>query len=197
MGAEQRSVKGVLFADYVRMIRGRKGVDWSRHLAPEDLPYLSQRIDPGAWYPMATFERLGNAILELIAAGDLEAVRLWGRLSVDQLKSVHPMLIEPGDPIETLNRFRVLRSTFFDFEALEVVTLLEEEAHIVIRYHMGMPAEEAASVQTQGFFERLLELAGAEDVSARFSLRSWAGDPRTMLDLFWRMPASDAPPRRR
>jgi hypothetical protein len=37
-----------------------------------------------------------------------------------------------------------------------------------------------------GFFERLLEVAGATDVFARFLRRSWAGDPQTLLDLFWR-----------
>ena len=180
-----RQVKGVLFLDYVRMVRRHKGVDWSQHLAAEDLPYLATFIDPGAWYPMATFERLGNAILQLVAQGDLSAVRLWGRLSADQLRADQPMLVAHGDPIETLNRFRVLRSTYFDFDALDVLMLHDGAAEIAIAYYMGMPAEEAASVQTMGFFERQLELAGARDVDARFRARSWSGDPRTILALRW------------
>jgi hypothetical protein len=189
-----RHVKGVLFVDYVRMLRGHKGVEWAEHLEPEDLPYLRDRIELAGWYPMETFERFGNQILRFVARGELLAVRMWGRLSVDQLRSAYPALLEPGDPVETLNRFRVLRATYFDFDALEVLMLHDDQAHVAIGYHMGMPAEEAAAIQTMGFFERLLELAGAVDVVARFRETSWAGAARTVLMIDWRMPA---PPRRR
>lgn len=180
-----RNVKGVLFADYVRMVRGQKSVDWSKYLEGEDMRYLIARVEPDRWYPMATFERLGNAILSEIANGDVEAARMWGRLSVDQLRATTPSLVAPGDPLETMMRFRVLRSTFFDFEALEVRTASVDHAAIIIHYHMGAMAEEAASYQTMGFFERLLNVAGAEGVDARFTKRSWAGDPVTLLELNW------------
>ena len=180
-----RNVKGVLFADYVRMIRGRKDVDWTRHLRPEDLQWVGTLIEPNAWYPMTTFERLGNAILAEIAHGLLEAVRTWGRFSVDQLRAKTPQLVSDGDPVETLMRFRVLRATYFDFEALRVPMLTEEQAEIVISYHMGKTAEEAAAHQTMGFFERLLEVAGATHVFAQFAERSWAGDARTLLEVSW------------
>ncbi len=180
-----RQVKGVLFLDYVRMVRRHKGVDWRQHLPAEDLLYLSGVIDPNAWYPMATFERLGNAILRFIARDDMLLVRMWGRYSVDQLRAEQPLLVAPDDPIETLNRFRVLRSTYFDFEALEVLMLHDGGAEIAIAYSMGMPAEEAAAFQTMGFFERQLELAGAKEIDARFRQRSWAGDERTVLVLRW------------
>jgi hypothetical protein len=183
-----RNVRGVLFLDYVRMLRSQKDVDWSRHLPAEDLPYLSTKIDPDGWYPMATFERMGNEILRSVARSELFSVRLWGRYSAAQLRAAHPTLLEPNNPIETLSRFRVLRATFFDFTALEVPMLHDDEAHIVVGYHMGMPAEEAAAYQTMGFFEGLLELAGARDVGAEFVERSWAGDPRTLVELHWAMP---------
>lgn len=184
MGA-LRQVKGSLFVDYVKMLRGHKGVDWTHHLPGEDLAYLVARIDPAGWYPMDTFERLGNQVLRWVARGDLQAVRMWGRFSVDVLRAATPLLVEPGDPIETMNRFRVLRATFFDFDALEVLMLHDDEAQLVVRYHMGEMAEEAAAIQTLGFFERLLELAGAKDVLARFATKSWTGDARTVLALHW------------
>ncbi|MBX3203627.1 MAG: hypothetical protein KF764_01100 [Labilithrix sp.] len=183
-----RHVKGILFADYVRMIRGQKSVDWKRHLEEEDLVHLVARVEPGAWYPMATFERMGNAILKEIAAGDVEAARMWGRVSVDQLRLATPSLVADKDPLETLMRFKVLRSTFFDFEAVEVTTAASDHATIVLHYHMGAMAEEAASFQTMGFFERLLVVAEAEAIEARFTKRTWAGDGRTVLELHWEPP---------
>lgn len=189
-----RNVRGVLFLDYVRMLRSQKGVDWSDHLDGGDVEYLATKIEPDAWYPMATFERMGNAILRRIARGELFPVQLWGRYSAQQLRNAHPTLLAPDNPVETINRFRVLRATFFDFSALEIPMLHDDEAHVVMRFHMGMPAEEAAAFQTMGFFEALLELAGATDVRARFAERSWAGDARTLLELRWRL--ASAPIRR-
>jgi len=172
------------------MLRGHKSVDWSKRLAPEDMPFLAMRIQPNDWYPMATFERMGNQILREVAGNDLEAVRLWGRFSVDALRAVQPQLVAADDPLETLMRFRVLRSTYFDFEALTIPTLVDGQADIVIDYGMGVTAEEAASYQTMGFFERLLEVGGAPKVYARFTQQRWIGDARTLLEVNWEMPSS-------
>lgn len=180
-----RNVKGVLFADYVRMIRAHKDVDWRRHLAEEDLPFLGVPIRPELWYPMATFERLGNAILDEIARGELDLVEQWGRAQIDTHAVQQPALVAAGDPVETLRRFRVFRSTYFDFDALDFPMLHPTAAQVVIHYFMGAKAEEAASWQTLGFFERLLELAGAREVVAAFVERSWTGDERTLLELSW------------
>jgi len=189
-----RQVRGVLFVDYVRMLRSQKHVDWSTQLSPEDLPYLQLVIDPDGWYPMTTFERMGHAILTTVTRGELFPVQLWGRYSAAKLRTANPKLLAPGDPPETLSRFCVLRETFFDFDALEVPLLHDDEAHIVVRYHMGMPAEEAAAYQTLGFFESLLELAGATDVRAAFRDKSWEGDERTMLVLRWKPPGRVSAP---
>jgi len=184
-----RCVRGVLFSDYVRMIRATKGVDWTAKLDPTDMALVLQHVAKERWYPMASFERLGEAILREIAKGDLNVVRVWGRFSADPLSEKNPELVAHDDPADTLMRFRVLRSTYFDFEALRIPTLTHDHAHIVIHYHMGPVAEEAACYQTRGFFERLVELAGGDGVDSRFVERAWKGDERTLLQLRWKPPA--------
>ena len=158
------------------MLRGHKGADWSQHLAPEDLSFLVQRIQPDDWYPMESFERMGLAILAEVAHGELETVRSFGRLSIDWLCQKEPHLLAPGDPRDTLMRFQVLRQGFFDYSALEISSVSDGEASIRVGYGMGARAEEAAAWQTLGFFERLLSVAGAREVKAWFSTRTWAGD---------------------
>jgi hypothetical protein len=170
------------------MLRSQKSLEFRSLLGPEDLRLLFAKIEPDAWYPMESFERMGNVILREIAKGQLEAVRLWGCYSVDQIMATTPFVVAPGDAVETMMRFRVVRSTFFDFEALELPTLTDGQALVVIHYHMGPTAEEAASHQTMGFFERLLEVSGATDVRARFLERSWMGDPETLLEIDWTKP---------
>jgi hypothetical protein len=176
------------------MLRSRSDVDWSRRLMPADLGYLVQRIDRAAWYPMESFERMGLAILAEIARDDLAAVRGFGRASIDWLCQTHSDLVAPGDARDTMMRFQVLRGSFFDYRALEIGSISDGEASILVGYGMGPRAEEAASWQTLGFFERLLELAGATEVSAWFSSQAWAGDLVTTIELRWEQaPVSSNP----
>ncbi len=181
----QRRVKGTLFVDYVRMLRSRADVDWSRRLAPIDLGYLVQRIDKDDWYPMETFERMGVAILAELAQGSLETVRIFGRVSIDWLCQSHGNLVAPGDARDSIMRFHVLRRSFFDYPALEIGAVSDGEASLVVSYGMGPVAEEAASWQTLGFFERLLEVADAREVQAWFASQSWKGDLVTTIELRW------------
>jgi hypothetical protein len=50
---------------------------------------------------------------------------------------------------------------------------------------MGRTAESAATYQALGFFQELLELAGAKDLKNKFLSKSWEGDPTTILELRW------------
>lgn len=189
-GRMQRLVRGALFADYVRMIRSFKGVAWDKLLGPEDFELVRSRISVDSWYPMAAFERLGDVILVHVAGGSLEAVRAWGRVTVDQLRALDPELVAPGDPAETLQRFHQFRREFFNFDPIEVTRMSPQDAVLEIQYFMGPSAEEAASYQAMGFFERLLEAAGARDVRPRFRACSWADDAvsGTVLELAWKPP---------
>ncbi|MBW2262779.1 MAG: hypothetical protein JRG91_12460 [Deltaproteobacteria bacterium] len=180
-----RHIKGIFFVDYVRMIKGRKDVDWTRHLGPGDLELLSQRIEPDAWYPLGAFERMGLAILQEIGGANMEVVYHWGRHYMDGLFEIHDTLIVKGDPMESLMRFHMLRKSFFDFDALELDGLMGTEVNLTILFGMSRVAEEASVNQTLGFFERLLELSGAEGVTHAFVQRSWEGAPSTIIHLTW------------
>ena len=182
-----RNVKGTLFVDYVRTLRARRHIDWEPYLAPEDRVWLTQQIEPDHWYPMETFERFGLAILDVIARGDLDLVRQFGRWSIDGLCAAHPTLLAPNDPSETLMRFRVLRQSFFDFEALVIDEVYDGEASALVTYGMSPRAEEAATWQTVGFFERLLEMSGATRVDVRIASATWEDDQPTTIAMMWGM----------
>lgn len=180
-----RRVKGILFADYVRMLRAHKEADWSTRLNEQDLHWLSQRIDRDGWYPMEAFERLGLVILNVLVDGDLEQVRQFGRASVEWLSLANPGLQAASEPREIVMRFHEIRQSYFDFAPIELIALTDQTLALQIDYRMGDVAEEAASLQTMGFFEALLERGGARDVSARFASSRWMGEGRTLLELEW------------
>src|SRR4051794_8025857 len=118
------------------MVRAMKQVDWSKYLEPRDLAIVGEQIDPVAWYPMATFERLGIGILKEVARGQLEGVRMWGRFQVDAVRKQYPQILAEGDPRETLMRFDVLAGSFFDPQALRVLAVSDDDAMISIDYGM-------------------------------------------------------------
>jgi len=184
-------VKGVLFADYVRMLRAHRGRTLDEFLHRADFAYLDEEIDPLAWYPMAVFERLGLAIFQAIAEGDLGLVRDWGRASVARVVGSNESVIVPGDARESLMRFFVLRKSFFDYDALSMQELSDESASIGVEYGMSPLAERAAAVQTMGFFEGLIGLAGGCSVHAEFLESSWRGDRQTIIGFRW-LPAASA-----
>jgi hypothetical protein len=190
-------VRGSFFSEYVRMLRRRKDIDWTKVLPAEDVQYLRAHIDADSWYPMPTFERFGVAILATIEGATLDAVRMWGRFSASQYASSHADLIALGEPEESLMRLRVMRATLFDFPAFDIPMLVDGHAFVLVQYHMGHIAEEAACVQTLGFCEGVLSLAGAENVRAAFSECSWKGDGRTRITLEWESPAAPSSSRRR
>ena len=86
-------------------------------------------------------------------------------------------------------RFLVLRRSLFDFEALCVLQLCDASASIGVEYGMQPLAEQAAAVQTMGFFEGLIGLAEGGDVHGEFLETSWRGDRQTIIGFSWQ-PAS-------
>jgi len=185
----ERRVKGSLFVDYVRMLRSRKDVTWKRYLQEEDLVFLSTHIEPDSWYPMETFARFGLAILDEIAHGDPFLAKAWGRLSADQLVSIEPEILVKGDPRESVMRLVVHRRSFFDFDVVDLTQLSDNHAEVRINYGMTPRAEQAACLQTLGFFGRLVEIAGGRAVTAKLIVRTWEGDALTAFTVDWDPPA--------
>jgi hypothetical protein len=179
----------MLFVDYVRMLRARKGVPLGDYLEVGDHEYLIQHIDPAGWYPMDVYERLGLAILGEIAGNDLELVRNWGRQTIDELAFAQPELFAGADLRETFMRFQVLRQSLFDYPAARITAIHDGEARIEISYGMSPKAEEAATYQSIGFLERLLEISGARNPEVRLRTRSWEGDDTTVIHARWQQPA--------
>jgi hypothetical protein len=183
--APGQMVKGQVISECVRVIKGRKDVDWSPYLRPEDLELATQEIAPQKWYPFQILERMALAIHNVVAHGDLAMMRLWGQQSVGELIRTNPTLVSTEDPRESLLRFQVLRRSFFNFDAIDIESLYGNYAKIRIDYDASRAAEEIASHQALGFFEKLLELSGATDIQHKFTSRAWEGDASTALEMKW------------
>ncbi len=180
-----KRVRGTLFLDYVRMIRKRKSVDWNKYLEPGDFEIMEQMILPSQWYPLDTFQRMGVAVLQEIAGGDVQVVREWGRSSLDELTKVYKSLVDPSGPVRSLERLKIMRNRFFDFEGLELEQLESNRVRVHVDMAFEKVADEAYAYQMLGTFERLLELSGAKNIKHEFIQKGWEQDPHTVMDLSW------------
>lgn len=182
-----RHVRGVLFVDYVRMLR-RQLPSWREVLSPSDAELVGGRVDVDAWYPLTSFERLGVAILQHVVRGEHDSIRLWGRQQVQAILTYLPALKSDDDPRDSVMRFQTFLSSLFDFGAVTIDSVDDEEAVLRVGFGMGPLAEEAATWQCVGFFEELVAASNGREATGRLLSRSWLpGEPPTTFAVTWVM----------
>jgi CheY-like chemotaxis protein len=182
-----RRVRGVLYVDYVRMIR-RQVPSWHTALTPADAVLVAGRVDVDAWFPMADFERLGLVILDHVVRGETDSIRLWGRQQVQAILAYLPDLTSADDPRESVMRFQTFLSSLFSFPAVTLDSVDDAECVLTVNYGMGARAEEAATWQTVGFFEELASSAGGREATGRVLSQGWVpGAKPTSVTVGWTM----------
>ena len=116
---DQRHVKGTMLADFVRMIRANKDQNWDTYLEEGDWEIINSKIYPTQWYPLGYYQRLGFATFKVLAGGDLETVRMSGRMRGREFFSkVYSSAIAVQDPARALSHFVKIYSSLFDFAVI-------------------------------------------------------------------------------
>jgi hypothetical protein len=185
-------VKGSLVLEVARMIRANKEREWNKYLGDQDLELINSRVLASSWYPADVYERASYAIFMEIAKGSLEVARAWGKFVVqDIINRYYPNLVQERDVGLALEKFRVIRSQWFQFDdpkvtPIEIMKLGPDKAKIVIRSDHPVPFEPYAH-QAAGSFERVVELCGKTDVKATITEHDWKADqPWAIIILAWK-----------
>lgn len=181
-----KMVKGTMLIDQVRMIRANKQLDWSRFLTPEDWEFIKQTFLPSSWYPLEWYETCGWATFNVLARGDVELVRLRGRVRGKELfQTVYRNLADGKDPMSALERFVSLYSLLFNFSSLEFRRVADKNAQIVHHYNSNRPTGKPYCYQLAGHIDSLIEMTGAKNGKVVFITKRWEGDPVTTFDITW------------
>lgn len=180
-----KQVKGTLFRDYVKMIKKSKHIDWTKHFTEPEMEYLKLIILPMEWYPYEIYQKYGAAIFQQIAGGKPELAMAWGKASMDELARLYKdRLVEEGNPLSSLEKFKKLNRRFFDFDGFEIIIQNPNHADIIVDASFGTLGVQGYSHQMLGSFQRLIELSGAQ-VKGEFSKKVWEGDEQTVIKLSW------------
>lgn len=161
-------VKGSLFLDYVKMIRSNQDKNWDQYLQPADWEIVHGHILPSNWYPFETFARIGWAVFQEVAGGNLELVRAFGRFSIKRLLELYKNILVPGDPAASAERLALLHRTFL--EGGGQTRVVAQDRHS-FRYKVFTPASEVNAPyvlpfyhQIAGNLEELIEQAGGKKI---------------------------------
>jgi hypothetical protein len=164
-------VKGTWIVNYVKIIRADRDKKWDRYLAPEDWEIVNQRVLSSQWYSYESFQRIGLAVFKESAGSNLDTVRAFGRLMLDDLVKVYKTILKEGDPHASVQKFVALRETFF--KDVEGYTRVIDQGSDWLDYKLMMverdlktEVAEAFATQMAGSLEALVERTGAKNVSA-------------------------------
>ena len=177
-------VKGSMLMFVVRAIRGGGIENFEGLLTDEDRELASQKILSINWYPFESYKRLLDALVAVVARGDMNVVRQWGRdYGSTILDSIYRSTIVAGSPYRSLKNYEQRFAAFYDFGVVEVEDTGSGTVDVVLRDFD--PEWEAIYQLIYGWFERTAELAGARDPQVVFTARSWTGDQYTGYRISW------------
>ena len=186
-------VKGTILLDFVKTVKADKSGVYDGLLGEEDLKIIKQRILPSNWYPYETYKHLFSAVVEVLAHGDMDTVRQWGRIYGEAIVTgVYKGIIKEGEPMESLKKYGTYIKNLFDSAEIIIQPVGDTEAIIITRGFE--PGFEPQYHMMAGWIERTLELCGAEEIKIEFIGRSWMGDPETRFSMSWTIVPLFLPP---
>ncbi len=165
-------VKGTWLLNFVKVIRANKDKDFSQWLEPEDFEIIRERIMPSSWYPLKSFLRMGRAIFKGVAESNLDVTRLFGRLIMQSNLKIYKNLLVEGDPATSIDKFALLRKSFFGGIAsfIEVIDKGENwtEYKLIMTDHkyMELDTADAFSYLLAGCVEQLAEQTGGKNAGS-------------------------------
>jgi hypothetical protein len=179
-------VKGSVLIDFVKTIRADKSGVYDRYLTDEDKRLIQQRILPSAWYPFDTFKNVFQAAFEVLAKGDLEKVREWGRAYGEVItKTIYKGLLKKGQPMEHLKRYPTAIRNFFDAGSIEVKEVSKNEAEMILK---GFDTGFVPIFYIMfGWLEKTLEMCGAKNIQFETLEKAWEGAPQTRIRMSWEL----------
>jgi len=183
---DEKKVKGTMLLDLVRMIRQNKDKDWNKYLKPEDWEIINSSIQQFKWYPLDVYKRCGLATFMLIAQGNLDAARLWGRVIGEEMFSkTYKSILATKDPMEALDRFVSYYSLLFNFSTIK----LEKMDSNYVKIHHDYDPKDKSNVpychQLMGVLDALVEMTGGKNPKVDLTAKQWEGAPESIFDIRW------------
>ena len=189
-------IKGVLLNAWMELLKNRYGERALSQafstLGRDDPALLSSFFLASNWYPYSTLDALSKVsrVLATPPAISLAPEEIGRGMAEYVFKGAYrPLLVK--DPIKQIEKFCSIDDFFFQ-DTYELETSVTGEHGCLVRYRFAPGTRPRRSIcqSLGGFWSRMLELAGAEDVKSRHTNCVTNGDPCCDFVLDWRSASS-------
>lgn len=179
-----RQAKGLVFILFVKAIRADKTGAYDSLLTDADREVISQRIMPSSWVPFDTYKRCVNAVAEIVAKGDADMLREWGRAHAEEtLTTVYRGAVRDKDPKKAVERFAFYFGNMFNFGTVKGEFVSANRIQVALVDFD--PDFEAFGHIARGWIEKFMEMCVGNGVSCDFATKSWEGAPVTSYEITW------------
>jgi uncharacterized protein (TIGR02265 family) len=160
---------------------------WSRVVASlpdEDRGVFGGRILNISWYDFAQANRLDEAIVNVLGAGNTRLFREMGRVSaLENLSTVHANLVTPGDPHAFMNKAQVIYGFYYDVGHRTYEQTGPKQG--VLTTHGAETFSIADCATVAGWYEQALEMCGASNVTVKERKCRARGDDACEYEVSW------------
>lgn len=155
-------------------------------LAPADRKVLEGPPLPGSSFPLALNERLDEAIAHAVNPLDLLGVyRELGRASAQKnLRKLHAIFLRGRNPHAVLEGFPAVRATYYSDGTASYERSSDTGGVLRVKGASSHSLPDCES--TAGYFERAIELVGAQDVRVELARCRYRGDALCEFRCGWR-----------
>ena len=154
-------------------------------LPPEVRSRLRGVVLPVAWFPLETYERLLESAEGVLGEGDgAAALEIGAATAGRDLPTTHRLFMQSATPAMALSRIPQLWRTYHSRGEVEITQVPAGGWRLEIRDLS--PDTYLHAMAMCGFYQKLLELAGARDVRVALLSSRGRGDDRTITSLRWR-----------
>ncbi len=181
-----KKVKGDAIIKMVKVIRNAKDLPWQDHLTSEDMDIVNSMVLPASWYPAESYQRMLLAVYKLVARGDLEVVRNYGRFAMNELlQGPYGKQLDLNNPYEAVKKFFALRQALINFAKWAVESKGEKGMQVrlsEIGYYEGV---DVYCVMLGEHFKVIIERNGGRDPKLEISTTEEDGEQVYVLDMEW------------
>ena len=185
MSEEKTSqVKGSMLVGFVKAIKADPSGKLLAELSDEAKLIVEERILAANWYPFAPYKICFQAVCQINAQSNPEAMRQFGRKAGEEtMSSIYRTIFNKTDAEGIMDSFRVIGNTVYD--RITVKDEMIADNRIRISFHDFDKDFKEWYLVGLGWIERTFELAMKTTVNATILEKSWEGAPATVFEMSW------------
>ena len=179
-------IRGVVLADYVKIVRTTRNLDWESFLNDEDWEIIKSMVIPTEWYPAEVIGRIGRGMFVLLSNSNYEFVRAFGRKNGDEhFDPATQKFFKKDDPVAALGVFAAIASRFADEINAKLEKTGENFAEVTFFPVDGAPSWDCYREVQAGYIEWIVEENGGKNPRAEIRHEEREGREACIIRVTW------------